>query len=369
MPRVSATLIVRNESEFIGDCLRSLHRNVDEIVVVDTGSQDDTVAIAKQFGAKLCEFEWCDDFSAARNYALNQATGDWILYIDADERLEIPDPSSYSRLLADSTKVAWNLRLHPRVGWTPYAELRLFRNDPRIRFEGVIHERIHPGVETVAREDRLSIGTCDLKLYHLGYEADQRPKNARNIPLLRDYLSRHPNRLYCWWHLGECLRLAGDTEGACDAWSQGIARLHASEPQLRNPSDSLLYLSLLELMNARGDAIDGVVTEALSCFPENLALQWIAAQRTVEGSDPESARPVLEKLTAIDADAFFDPQLAYDKALFRHLSTETLARCNFRSGYFAEAGRLYGVAAETAPNPDACRLKARLALLRARDSA
>jgi glycosyltransferase involved in cell wall biosynthesis len=361
MARVTATLIVRDESAFIEDCLRSLVGNVDEIVLVDTGSRDNTVEIARRYPIKLHHFPWCDDFSAARNHALAQASGEWILYIDADERLEIPDHDAFARAISDGGKVAWQVRLHPRVGWTAYSELRLFRSDPRIRFHGVIHERIHPDVETVARADRLEIGTCDVRLHHVGYESDQRHKNSRNIPLLRDYLARDPDRLFCWWHLGECLRLAGDAEAAVESWSHGIARLRSLEPERRKLGDSILYLSLLKLRHDRGANIEGLAAEALALFPNHLALQWICAQLAVERRDLESARPVLERLAAIDADTFFDPELAYDKALFRHLSAETLALCYFRGGRFDEAARLYRVAALTAPDPAACELKARLA--------
>src|SRR5689334_4536095 len=192
MPILSAALIVRDEAEFIKDCLCSLENHVDQIVLVDTGSDDDTVEIARHFSVDLYHFRWCDDFSAARNFALDQARGDWILYIDADERLNVPDNVDLANLLADRTKVGWRLRLHPRVAWTAYAELRLFRNNPRIRFQGVIHERIHPELEAFARLNGLDVGDCTIDLYHVGYEADQRPKNSRNIPLLRKYLSRDP---------------------------------------------------------------------------------------------------------------------------------------------------------------------------------
>jgi tetratricopeptide (TPR) repeat protein len=360
---VSATLIVRDEAAFIEDCLRSLVGYVDEMIVVDTGSCDDTVEIARRYPIKLYHFPWCDDFSAARNHALERSGGDHILYIDADERLEVLDRDAFARSLSDRSKIAWQLRLHPRIGWTAYSELRLFRNDPRIRFHGVIHERIHPGVEEVARAERLEIGTCDASLHHVGYESDQRHKNSRNIPLLREYLSSDPDRLYCWWHLGECLRLAGDAEAAVEAWSRGIARLRALEPGRRKLADSALYLSLIKLRHELGAAIDGLVAEALALFPSHLALQWIAAQLAVERGDLESARPVLEHLSAIDAVTFFDPELAYDKALFGHLSAEALALCHFRAGRFEEAARHFHAAALTAPDPAACDLKARLAQL------
>jgi tetratricopeptide (TPR) repeat protein len=243
--------------------------------------------------------------------------------------------------------------------------MRLFRNDRRIRFQGVIHERIQPAVEAVARANDLSVGSCDVALHHVGYEADQSFKNSRNIPLLRAYLSREPNRLYCWWHLGECLRLGGDEEGAIDAWTSGITRLRNFEAGDRQNDGMLLYLSLLNLKRARGEGISELAVEALARFPDHLAIQWIAAQIALERRDFATASAILERLTAIDADTFFDPRIAYDKALFGHASAEPLALCYFRTGRFADAARLYRVAANTAPNPAGLELKARLSELRA----
>lgn len=365
MSTLSAALIVRDEAEFIEDCLRSIERHVDQIVLVDTGSVDDTIDIARRFAVDLHQFRWCNDFSAARNFALDQAKSDWILYIDADERLEVPDDVVVSNLLCNQGKVGWRLRLHPRIDWTAYAELRLFRNHPQIRFQGVIHERIHPTLEAFGRANSLDVGDCALNLYHVGYEADQQPKNSRNIPLLREYLLRDPDRLYCWWHLGECLRLAGDEAAAIEAWTNGITRLLALEPERRQPGDSLVYLSLIKTKHDRGEPIDDLAARALALFPDHLAFQWIGAQLAAERGSLEQAKPVLEKLNSTDADSFFDPDLAYDKALFRHLSAEPLALCYFREGRFADAAKLYAQAARTALDPAALELKARLAQLRA----
>jgi tetratricopeptide (TPR) repeat protein len=365
MPTLSAALIVRDEAEFIEDCLRSIEPHVDQIVVVDTGSVDNTIDIARRFSVELHQFRWCNDFSAARNFALDQAKSDWILYIDADERLNVPDGVGLANLLSDRSKVGWQLRLHPRVGWTAYAELRLFRNNPYIRFQGVIHERIHPALEAFGCAHGLNVGDCGINLYHVGYEADQRPKNSRNIPLLREYLSRDPDRLYCWWHLGECLRLGGDAAGAIKAWSNGITRLLALEPERRQPGDSLLYLSLIKTKYERDEPIDDLTAQALALFPDHLAFQWVAAQLAAQRGAFDLAKPTLEKLNSTDADSFFDRDLAYDKALFRHLSAEPLALCYFREGRFDDAARLYAQAARTAPDRAALELKARLAQLRA----
>jgi tetratricopeptide (TPR) repeat protein len=365
MAGVTAALIVRDESAFIEGCLTSLVGNVDEIVVVDTGSRDDTVEKASRFPIRLKHFAWCDDFSAARNFAIEQAGQNWILYIDADERFEVPQRETLVSALDDDRAVAWNLRFHPRVDWTPYAELRLFRNDPRIRFRGAIHERIHEGVEAVARADGKTIGDCDLTLQHLGYEDDQSHKNPRNIPLLHARLERDPKHLFSWWHLGQCLLLAGDEEGAIDAWASGVSVARALPEEARHLSDALSAASLIRLKVKRGEDVSVQLQQALALYPEHLSLQWIHATLALERGDDGAARPVLEALAAIDPDRFYDRRVSYDKALFRHLAQEALALCHFRAGRFADAAHFYRMAAAHAPNPQEYEIKARLAELRA----
>jgi tetratricopeptide (TPR) repeat protein len=241
----------------------------------------------------------------------------------------------------------------------------LFKNDPRIRFEGVIHETMWRGLDAVARSDGLDIGSCDVALRHVGYEADQRPKNPRNIPLLRQRLSEDPDNFFCWWHLGECLRLAGDDDTAAATWAEGLARLRAVDPQPPHLGHSLLYLAMLNLRLHRGQSIEHLLEEAMAAYPSNLALQFIQARAAVARDDCEAARVILERLAAIDPDTLFEPELAYDKSLFGHLPMELLALCHFRAGRFAEATHLYRRAARTSPSPAACELKARLAEMRA----
>jgi glycosyltransferase involved in cell wall biosynthesis len=99
-PRISAAMIVRDEEAVLEDCLRSIRDEVDEIVVTDTGSRDQSRDIAAGFGARVLERPWDDDFSAARNHSLDAVTGDWILYIDADERLDAPRRGTLRRTIA-----------------------------------------------------------------------------------------------------------------------------------------------------------------------------------------------------------------------------------------------------------------------------
>ncbi|MDE3076948.1 MAG: glycosyltransferase family 2 protein, partial [Chloroflexota bacterium] len=99
-PTISACLIVKNEEANLGRCLRSLKGKVDEVIVVDTGSTDGTVEIARQGGARVAYFPWCDDFSAARNESLKLAASDFIIWIDADEELIEHKPGALAKLAA-----------------------------------------------------------------------------------------------------------------------------------------------------------------------------------------------------------------------------------------------------------------------------
>jgi len=126
-PLLSAAIIVRDEAEFLHACLSSIKGVCDEIVVVDTGGSDDSREVARSFGADIGFYEWNNDFAAARNASLEMATGEWILYIDADEQLVELDVDSARAELRDRTDaVALRVRfqgsdrrLDNRIGLDP----------------------------------------------------------------------------------------------------------------------------------------------------------------------------------------------------------------------------------------------------------
>lgn len=356
-------MIVRDEATFIEDCLISLKGTVDDVIVIDTGSLDNTVDIARQYGARLGYFAWCNDFSAARNHALSQVTHEWVLYIDADERLIVPDMAQWRECLADASKVALNLRLHPKLGWTGYSEMRVFRNDPRIRFSGEIHERIQPAVHAVCVAEGLAVGDVNVSLQHVGYEADQRPKLARNIPLLQAYLAREPSRIYCWWHLGEQFRLMGDQAQALAAWESGVAEAR-TQPAVE-PSDGMIFAALIVARHQAGLPMDDLLAEAVQLFPLQHNLRWMVGKRALEKGDVDEARRIFNALTEIDPVQFFDGHAAYDRGLFTHMAQESLGLTEFRAGNFAAAAMHYRLAALTDPNPAPLRAKAALAAAKA----
>jgi Tfp pilus assembly protein PilF len=158
-------------------------------VVVDTGSTDQTVAIAREHGAEIHPFAWCDDFSAARNAALQHATGDWVLSLDADEELPLEQHDALRRLLAQDAVMGWRLPLVD-VGREKEGQSyvpRLFRNAPGLHFVGRVHEQVFYSVEARRVEWGLENRLGDAVLRHHGYTPEiiqERGKVARNLRLL-----------------------------------------------------------------------------------------------------------------------------------------------------------------------------------------
>ncbi len=153
-PRLSVAMIVRDEEAVLAESIRSVESIADEIVVLDTGSVDNTVALARQLGAIVQQAPWTDDFSAARNRCLQNATGDWILWLDAGEQLDRETAEEFREFLntqAQPTKSYMLLVRMPPADSSASSEqaarLRLIPNRKDLRFEGRVRETLRPSVE------------------------------------------------------------------------------------------------------------------------------------------------------------------------------------------------------------------------------
>jgi tetratricopeptide (TPR) repeat protein len=215
--KLSLSMIVKNEEKFLPGCLESVKGLVDEIVIVDTGSTDNTKRIAESYGARIFDFEWCDDFSAARNESIRKATGDWILYLDADERIDKSFHDTIRKLIADRKVDAYLLNVKSRIG-TEAESLhhlisypRLFRNINGIAFVGQVHEQI----TTSLRALRARIVQSNVVIEHLGYAQSKeviREKARRNYELLLVQVEKGENRGYALYQLGQTEIILGDIE-------------------------------------------------------------------------------------------------------------------------------------------------------------
>ena len=338
--RLTAALIARDEERFLPGCLDSLEGIVDEVVVVDTGSLDATPEIARNAGARVIRHEWRDDFAAARNTALESASGDWILYIDADERVQGGRPDSLSEQLEDRRVVGLTVRFRPATGYTAYREHRLFRRHPEVRFRGVIHETHLPDLYTLASREGLHIEHSELALEHHGYDGDISHKHPRNLPLLEARLRENPDHVYSWWHLGQTLEGLGREDEATRAWQRGL------EASRRAGDGSgvmvLPYLALLGRTASREQRLDeGLWQEAIERFPNHPQLLWLRALELIDRGEWSAAIGDLEILVATDLDQPVADQLATEERLFRVEAPLRLAHCLLKSGRHAEAAALY----------------------------
>ncbi len=216
-PRLSVCLIVKNEEAFLGRCLASVREVAHEIIVVDTGSTDRTVPIAREQGAQVHQIAWQDNFSAARNAALSHATGDWILSIDADEELRPETREALSKHLRDTAAIAFRLPIidagqeNHGCSYVP----RLFRNAPGVAFTGCIHEQAFSSLEEQRQEWGLEFKLGAAALLHHGY-ADSvqasRGKIKRNLALLRRAAAESPGDANLLMNLGLELVRSGDLQ-------------------------------------------------------------------------------------------------------------------------------------------------------------
>ncbi|MCL1470268.1 glycosyltransferase [Argonema antarcticum] len=214
---LSLCAIVKNEEKSLSSCLSSVKGVVDEIVVVDTGSTDRTPEIAREFGARVYHFEWCNDFAAARNESLKYVRGDWVLVLDADEVLtpEIVPLLKQAILQADNLVV--NL-VREEVGATgsPYSLVsRLFRNHPAVRFSRPYHEMVDDSVvELLQRESQWQVGyLSDVAILHYGYQPEaiaSKHKFQKAQAAMEGYLANHPNDVYVCSKLGALYIQSGD---------------------------------------------------------------------------------------------------------------------------------------------------------------
>jgi glycosyltransferase involved in cell wall biosynthesis len=362
-PLLSAALIVRDEASMLAPCLESIEPLVDEIVVVDTGSVDETPAIAARFGARVIHHPWHHDFAEARNVSLDASTGQWILYIDADERVVSGDRAYVETLLTDSPDVAFRLLLKPTLESTAYREYRLWRHDDRIRFEGVIHEKVVPAIHRVADDEGRGIGLADIVLQHVGYEGDQTHKHLRNLPLLRRQLAAEPGNLFVRHHLARVLEALGETDEADRVLERAVALARADS--FGDPLGALVLADLIRRRRDERTDVTSLLAEARSAYPTNCVLLFHEGEDLMAKGDYEQAADRFDQLLRVDLSSLPVDGPAYEERLLGDIALERRALALFRSGRYAEAAESYAEAAALVPSNPAYRVKWQLAQARA----
>lgn len=280
--KLSSCLIIKNEERLLGQCLGSIRDYVDEIIVVDTGSSDRSIAIAKAYGCQVYKHPWEYNFALHRNQAFSYATGDWMLVIDADEKLMV---TAYTPL-ADLKKrfeglpdnvgaLLFTILSKNRFGHTTSTgqNLRFFRNGIGVRYEGYIHNYVvlPPNMDGVP---------TDLEIEHYGYDLApdiMAGKFKRTSELLYKNIAETPDDPKPYFYL--CNILATNTE-----WDEAIKYGKKSLellPEAWKTDERASFVALYHTIgmiyavkkNDPHSALE-IVTKGVGLFPESLDLNY-----------------------------------------------------------------------------------------------
>ena len=249
--KLSQCMIVKNEEQNIRQALSWGKGIVYEQIVVDTGSTDNTAQIAEEMGAKVFHFEWCDDFSAAKNYAIEQASGDWIAFLDADEYFPKKDAHRILGIIKKAENASLKgVRIHMLRSamyhlnddgevFSAGQHDRIFRNMKGLRYKNRVHEGL-----SLANGQTLHYIVTDLSIMHTGYSDSVRSeKGTRNIPLLKKSVEEDPENYDLWSYLGESYAGSDQAAEAIESMEHVIEHVAENISVSNAPSSTSLKIS------------------------------------------------------------------------------------------------------------------------------
>ncbi len=315
---ISVAMIAKDEEQCIADAIKSVAPVADQIVLVDTGSSDRTVALARELGAEVSEHSWQDDFSIARNESLRHCRGDWIFVLDADEVVAPCDLKGLRALTEARENVAYrfvarnygfNSELTGWVpcdpkdpyargcpGWHPSTKTRLFRNHPEIRFEGRIHELVMNSLDRVGVRRVL----CDIPIHHYGRVLSPerfRSKQTYYLSLAGKKILENADDAKSHFELGNQLHELGDYQGALESYRKALEI---------EPDSSVILANLGSICYKSGD-----FSSAKEAYQRALELDPCRADTTrnlgvtlTNMGDNEGAIEQLAKAAQLDPDLF-----------------------------------------------------------------
>lgn len=294
----SICLIAKNEESRIERCLAAASKLNAEIVLVDTGSTDRTKELAQKFTDKIYDFEWCGDFSAARNFSISKATYDWILVLDCDEYIEDFDMDKLNEFMDPVfyQYVGVILRRNQinNVETCMDDQVERFFHRKYFHYEGIIHEQV--------RDNRgCTISRCEVPItvYHDGYTGTPeslKQKALRNEQLLLEALKKDPDNTYLYHQLGQAASLANEPERAVHYYEKGLSY---------NPDPELYHVQLMTV--AYGETLlelqryqDALKLENVHSHYEHIA-DFLCLMGLIYIKNNQPLKAILEFLSAIYA--------------------------------------------------------------------
>jgi tetratricopeptide (TPR) repeat protein len=316
---------------------------VGEVVVVDTGSADRTREVAVRFGAKVFHFPWCDSFAAARNESLRHATGAWVFWLDADDRLDEDNRRRLRALFAslpnDNAAYVMKCLCLPGRGngvATAVDHVRLFRNHPQVRWRYRVHEQILPSI----RETGAEVRWADIAVHHVGYQdpATRRRKLERDLRLLLLEARDQPDDPFTLFNLGSIYHEQGRHSDALPCLRRSLARSRPGDSIVRK-----LYALVVSCHRALGQSAEAQAAcrEGLAVCPDDTELLFIESNLRKEGGDRAGAKAALTRLLTTKPGQQF---ASIDVGLRGYKGRHNLAVLYSEEGRFAEAEAEWGLA-------------------------
>lgn len=327
--KLSVCLITRNEASRLAAAIESVRAVADEIVVNDTGSTDGTIELARSLGANVFSSEWTDDFAAARNACQSHAHGEWIFWLDGDERLKPESVAAVHAAVNTPDVLAWHVIREDffaddRPDWfSEMHQMRLVRRDLASRFVGRIHEHLEPSPTEIARRTGGSVRASDVRIQHWGYTAPRVPeKIARSARLCELELADRPGQLYYLVEWARALVTLRDPRAA-DVLAQAAAQLvaHQGDPEPPSPMAASLIEHLLAMPAQPWIAADLLLLLGARWFPRSVPVLWSAARtHSLHNRWPDAERDLRQLLRLLDTGTHdrylsFDPRVQEDARL------------------------------------------------------
>jgi len=319
MPSISLAIMVRDDAVRLRRAIQSAKNAVEEVVILDTGSKDDTVAVARQEGARVHEIAWPNNFSQALNCLLEHVKTDWTLRLDSDEWFEIDPKPAISECIVDEGAHSFRLvrrDLQPHGDYEEIALIRLWRTSPQLRYSGVVHENIPTAAFAKAwpgKDER----TAPLWFWHDGYGQGHLDKIRRNIPLMEQELAKNPVQPYYEAMLAKGYKDVGD-----DKWlplMMRIAERSLGEKQPATPVLSVIFVDVLnsitgeDLHRARTDQI---LLRALHWFPHTPQVLVAASNLELRRGRKDRALEILLVLEQMATTGEYDRSMPVNPGLF-----------------------------------------------------
>lgn len=358
---LSVCMIVKNEADYLARCLQSVGSVADEIIVVDTGSTDSTPQIASSNGAKVILEQWRNDFAWARNISIRDATGAWILWLDADDIVPESALPLLDKLKRTAPDRVWGMIVRnerPNGTGSEFLQARMFPNRPDIYFERKIHEQMMPSALRIG----LKMEHCDAVIEHHGYADPQvlKKKASRNVKMLLDEYDEKSPDAVMGMEIGDSYQLIEEFDNA-EMWYRRVLDLPNCE-RITPAIAGQAHLGLGNILNKREKCNKALAEfrKAREIAPWRPDVLYSMAVSFENLGEIDNAIGSLQKILAMQSQP---GQVSVDFRLARFKAYLRLIRLLSDSRKFAEAQTTLSAALENYPDrPEFLNAAARLAM-------